>query len=68
VTKRTPLDLLDTDSHDFTFQRLWSKVQNQILEYLSTSKYYSAYNTIYQTKYRGMIMLSDNIEIITYYD
>lgn len=62
------LALLDADGHDDNFRKLWSKAQNQTLVDLSASECYAAYDTTYQTKYGGVILLSDDVETATRYD
>lgn len=62
------LALLDTDGHAYAFRRLWSKAQSQALDDLNASECHVAYDTTYQTKYGGMIMLSDDVETTTRYD
>lgn len=60
--------LLNTDGHAYAFRRLWTRAQNQTLDDLSASECYTAYDTTYQTKYGGVIMLSDDVETTARYD
>ncbi|KAL4924160.1 uncharacterized protein BDV17DRAFT_275337 [Aspergillus undulatus] len=72
VGRETPdgkrLEELDLDGQDIPFSRLYETAQNGTLESLTATECFDAYGITYQTKYGGVIILSDDAETTTRYD